>query len=145
MRLHAFLSSAAAAAALIFAAGPAQAQVAHAAATVCMDGTTSTATGRGTCAGHGGIKAKAVSTVHHRVTCKDGSMMEVAAACEHHGGVAVATVSKRTTTITKGRADDRDVHGAIALCKNGMYSHATTHRGACAGHGGVERWLDTRR
>lgn len=145
MRLSALLSSAVAAAALIFVAAPAQAQVAHAAATVCMDGTTSTATGRGTCAGHGGIKAKAVSTVHHHVTCRDGQIMDTRDACDHHGGVVATTVSKRTTTVTKGRADDRDAVGAIALCKNGMYSHATTHRGACTGHGGVARWLDTPR
>jgi len=29
---------------------------------------------------------------------------------------------------------------ATAKCKDGTYSHATQHRGACSGHGGVAEW-----
>ena len=29
---------------------------------------------------------------------------------------------------------------ATAKCKDGSYSHATQHRGACSGHGGVAEW-----
>lgn len=31
--------------------------------------------------------------------------------------------------------------GAIAQCKDGTYSHAKNHRGACSRHGGVAKWL----
>lgn len=31
--------------------------------------------------------------------------------------------------------------GAIAQCKDGTYSHAKNHRGACSRHGGVGKWL----
>lgn len=31
--------------------------------------------------------------------------------------------------------------GAIAQCKDGTYSHAKQHRGACSRHGGVGKWL----
>jgi hypothetical protein len=31
--------------------------------------------------------------------------------------------------------------GATAKCKDGTYSHAATHRGACSRHGGVAEWL----
>jgi hypothetical protein len=39
------------------------------------------------------------------------------------------------------RADDNDPPGAIAKCKDGLYSHATHRRGACGHHGGVAQWL----
>jgi len=32
--------------------------------------------------------------------------------------------------------------GATAKCKDGMFSHATHHTGACSNHGGVAEWLD---
>ena len=31
--------------------------------------------------------------------------------------------------------------GAIAQCKDGTYSHAKHHRGACSRHGGVGKWM----
>ena len=31
--------------------------------------------------------------------------------------------------------------GATAQCKDGTYSHAKNHRGACSRHGGVGKWL----
>ena len=30
---------------------------------------------------------------------------------------------------------------ATAQCKDGSYSHAQHHRGACSHHGGVKQWL----
>jgi hypothetical protein len=35
-----------------------------------------------------------------------------------------------------------DPTGAIARCKDGTYSHAKGHSGACSRHGGVAEWLD---
>ena len=34
-----------------------------------------------------------------------------------------------------------DATNATARCKDGTYSHARTHSGACSGHGGVGQWL----
>jgi hypothetical protein len=31
--------------------------------------------------------------------------------------------------------------GATAQCKDGTYSHAKTHQGACSHHGGVAKWM----
>jgi hypothetical protein len=31
--------------------------------------------------------------------------------------------------------------GATAQCKDGSYSHADRHSGACSHHGGVAKWL----
>jgi hypothetical protein len=34
-----------------------------------------------------------------------------------------------------------DSRGATAQCKDGTFSHAANHRGACSHHGGVAKWL----
>jgi hypothetical protein len=160
---------------------------AQAAGSVCKDGTTSTAAGKGACSGHGGVDAaataaakkpaKAASTAE--VTCTDGTMSKAGrGACSKHGGVKTAAVPAATAaktpslpaavpagspartgseaksqapsagaapkaatkTATK-RGEDNDPTDAIAQCKDGMYSHATTHRGACSRHGGVSKFL----
>jgi large subunit ribosomal protein L22e/Meckel syndrome type 1 protein len=38
-------------------------------------------------------------------------------------------------------AENNIAAGAIAQCKDGTYSHAKNHRGACSRHGGVGKWL----
>jgi hypothetical protein len=38
-------------------------------------------------------------------------------------------------------ANDNGPAGATAQCKDGTYSHAKTHQGACSHHGGVAKWL----
>lgn len=45
------------------------------------------------------------------------------------------------TTATTTRASNTDPTGATAQCKDGTYSHAASHRGACARHQGVAKWL----
>ncbi len=71
-----------------------------AAPTTCKDGTTSTATGRGACSGHGGVQkaAKAApaatpapAAVSATAKCKDGTYSKSkvhTGSCSHHGGVA---------------------------------------------------------
>jgi hypothetical protein len=80
--------------------------------TTCKDGTTSTATGRGACSGHGGVQ-KAASTKAATAapaaaapaapaasgtptTCKDGTTSTATGrgACSGHGGVQKASKSK---------------------------------------------------
>jgi hypothetical protein len=39
------------------------------------------------------------------------------------------------------RGSNADATGATAKCKDGAYSHAQGHSGACAHHGGVAQWL----
>ncbi len=38
-------------------------------------------------------------------------------------------------------ADNSDPTNATAQCKDGTYSHATHHQGACSNHGGVAKFL----
>lgn len=177
------------------------------AATVCKDGSTSTATGKGACSGHGGVDTKATAaakkaataqakaaakaakteakaeskaarpepkaqpTAAAEVMCTDGTMSKPGrGACSGHGGIkqaaaataapslparVPATAPARTRSEAKSQApsapgvtkpssnkgEDNDPTGAIAQCKDGMYSHAANRRGACSKHGGVAKWL----
>lgn len=140
MRIR-FLASAITAVALCFAATAVSAQTAS--ATVCADGTTSSAVGKDLCVGHGGVKAKATSSVHSHVTCVDATVVDTKDACAGHGGVKSTSSTTRTSTITKKTTprEDTDSVRAIAICKDGLYSHADTRAAACRAHGGVERYL----
>lgn len=89
----------------------------------CGDGTTSTATGRGACSGHGGVKAAAATS---KTT---------------NAPVAPAVASAKSKVAGTGDTDDNNAAGAVAKCKDGKYSHAATHKGACSRHGGVAQWM----
>jgi hypothetical protein len=39
------------------------------------------------------------------------------------------------------KGSNADAAGATARCKDGAYSHAKGHAGACSHHGGVAQWL----
>jgi hypothetical protein len=45
-------------------------------------------------------------------------------------------VSKKTV-----RPEDKDPTNAIALCKDGLYSHAMARVDACKTHGGVDHFI----
>jgi hypothetical protein len=146
-------------------------QRAGAQATTCKDGTTSAAAGRGACSGHGGVaptrkhaavraaKAdvraakSAAATADAQVKCTDGSTSAGGrGACSAHGGIdrgatkvtraaAKADVKAAKAEVKVAKADDRNPAGAIAKCKDGLYSHARSRQGACGHHGGVATWM----
>jgi hypothetical protein len=45
------------------------------------------------------------------------------------------------TAAAPAKGSNADAAGATARCKDGAYSHAQGHSGACAHHGGVAQWL----
>jgi hypothetical protein len=116
------------------------------AGSTCKDGTTSTATGRGACSGHGGVqkaaKTGAAATAARTCgglrrplprqprRCRRSAMAPAAAKS--------ATVSKSAPTAT---ASNTDPTGATAKCKDGTYSKSKHHSGTCSSHGGVAEWL----
>ncbi len=111
--------------------------------TICADGSTSNATGRGACSGHGGVKGA-------KMTSKtSGQTIPVPATSVTPKSTpsAATTRPRRTTASTgsgavgNGSKDDANPNGAIAQCKDGLYSHAVNHQGACGHHGGVARWM----
>jgi hypothetical protein len=89
---------------------------------MCKDGTTSTAMGKGACSGHGGVqKAK-----------------KAAAAA---AAPATAAAPAKTAAPAAPAADGAAPAGATAKCKDGTYSKAKSHKGACSKHGGVDSFL----
>ena len=135
------------------------------ATTTCKDGTTSTASGKGACSGHGGVdkSAKKAAKAESKTTAKaakadvkadtkadvkaDTKPSKSAAKAEKAEvkatSKAAKTASAPVATAAKTTAVNTDPTGATAKCKDGTYSHAATHRGACSRHGGVAEWLKT--
>jgi type IV secretory pathway TrbL component len=129
------------------------------AAVTCKDGTTSSATGRGACSGHGGVdKSAAKSAKRSAKTAKADTKAEVKAdtkeakketkaaaretrPAEKSTSRAVTSDVRQTNKVANATAANTDPTNATAKCKDGTYSHAATHRGACSRHGGVAEWL----
>lgn len=101
----------------------------------CADGTSSTATGRGACSGHGGVKGAAATS--------KASAAPVAAPVVAPAVMAPKpkTTGPKPAVVGSGGPDDKNSLGAIAQCKDGMYSHAKSRTGACSRHGGVAHWM----
>jgi hypothetical protein len=134
-----------------FVAQTAGAQAPAAAPTTCKDGSTSTATGRGACSGHGGVqKATAGSsgTSSSGSPTASTSSSSSAASTPPASGTAMKAAAPATPTASgtssspKSTTGNTDPTGATAKCKDGTYSKAKTHSGACSKHGGVDQWMD---
>jgi hypothetical protein len=114
MRTRVLSSIAVALLAMSLRGSPLQAQ----AATICKDGTTSSATGKGACSGHGGVDAKA-TTASKKAEKKAEAAEKKAAKTE---------AKAETKTATKAAAE--------VMCTDGTMSKPG--RGACSGHGGIK-------
>ncbi|HZS58018.1 MAG TPA: DUF3761 domain-containing protein [Gemmatimonadaceae bacterium] len=105
---------------------------------ICKDGTTSTTTGRGACSHHGGVdKTKTTST---------GAVAPAPATSPAPAAQPAATTPTTKMSSSAGKtskSENNDPTGAIAKCKDGLYSHSAHHTGACSRHGGVAQWLDS--
>lgn len=112
--------------------------------TICADGTTSNSTGRGTCSGHGGARGAEATS---RVT--GAPIPAPSTAASRRASLPTPRASARAQTransnsavVRSGLSEDNNPAGAIARCKDGLYSHANNRRGACSRHGGVANWL----
>src|SRR5579871_1276020 len=102
--------------------------------TTCKDGTTSTATGRGACSGHGGVQKAPKSSTSSNKAAEASSAPSAPAAAPASStpgptaaaGQATKSASKSAPTETAGNSDPA---GATAKCKDGTYSHSQHHSG----------------
>ncbi|MEA2764654.1 MAG: hypothetical protein QOK07_1058 [Gemmatimonadaceae bacterium] len=106
--------------------------------TLCVDGTTSNSTGRGTCSGHGGARGAEATS---RTTGQPIPAPRTAAVPRASARARVRANSNSAVASGSGAGEDNNPAGAIARCKDGLYSHARNHQGACSRHGGVASWL----
>lgn len=114
---------------------------AQAQTSVCKDGTTSTATGKGACSGHGGVDAaKTKAAAKSAKAAKSSSKSKATPAVATAASVKPASPAKKDVAAAKS-GNDKDAAGATAQCKDGTYSHAASHSGACSKHGGVAKFL----
>jgi Protein of unknown function (DUF3761) len=133
-----------AASTLLISGAPSFAQ--DAAATVtCKDGSTAKS-GRGACSHHGGVNKNAAAAPGGASTSTPAAPAPSASKAPTPAPAAPQPSMKSTTAsgaATSGsKASNTDPTGAIAQCKDGTYSHAKKHTGACSHHGGVGKWLD---
>ena len=118
---------------------------------VCKDGTTSNVSGRGACSSHGGVNLEATRIAKEKARLAEearhaGRKTKRAVAA---GEVKVDRAEEKASAAVKAdkremgrrRGEDNEAAGAIAQCKDGMYSHAKSTRGACSRHGGIARKL----
>ncbi len=103
--------------------------------TTCKDGTTSAATGKGACSGHGGVLKP---TKTKPATAAASEPVPAAATPAPAAAAKSATATKSAPTAAAGNTDPT---GATAKCKDGTYSKSQHHSGACSHHGGVAEWL----
>ena len=122
-------------------AGPAPAG----ATAACKDGSYSTSSShRGACKGHGGVsdwlaktETKTKTKSKKEKATAPSETAAPAAPAEAAAPAATAPAATAAKTAPSGGAPG----DATAQCKDGSYSHAHHHRGACSRHGGVQQWL----
>jgi Protein of unknown function (DUF3761) len=107
------------------------------ATTTCKDGTTSTATGRGACSGHGGVQKAATTAAGAAAPAATAAPAAAAKAAPAAAKSSTASKSAPTTRTAGGI----DPPGATAKCKDGTYSKSQHRAGTCSSHGGVAEWL----
>lgn len=123
-------------------------------ASICKDGTKSAVSGRGACSGHGGVDAKATAAAKNAAKPATKTAAKPAAKSESAPPKAPAAAGKPAAKppaapAAKANANEKsavakgenDATNATAQCKDGTYSHAKTHQGACSRHGGVAKFL----
>jgi|GEM_PF-870120 len=110
---------------------------------LCKDGTTSKA-GQGACSHHGGVASAQPSqsglppppSARTGQTGTGGSPIEPGPPPGIPSGTPAAPSTKSAPSPTQGTP--------TAKCKDGTFSYAKQHEGACSHHGGVAQWLDAK-
>jgi hypothetical protein len=104
----------------------------------CKDGTKDEG-GQGACSGHGGVDKSATDKAASKEAKKHKEPAEPKAA---KPTTHPAEHAAQPATHPGEKPDDAAKGPPTARCKDGTFSHAEHHTGACSNHGGVEEWLD---
>jgi hypothetical protein len=115
----------------------------------CKDNSyTSSKSHRGACKGHGGVsewladeKSSSTTTSTSKTTKTAPPTASTAAPAPAPGAASTTTTPPTPKTASSTAPSGGDAADATAQCKDGSYSHAHHHRGACSKHGGVQQWL----
>ena len=117
----------------------------------CKDGTTSTATGRGACSGHGGVQKAGKSAAAAAPASTESASPAAAPASPAAAPKAAPAAAAKTAPAAAPKAapaakatattGNTDPTGATAKCKDGTYSKSKQHSGSCSHHGGVAEFL----
>ncbi|HXJ22869.1 MAG TPA: DUF3761 domain-containing protein [Polyangia bacterium] len=107
----------------------------------CKDGTSSQS-GRGACSHHGGVAAMAAPAP--APTHPSGQVAAPKAAPPPAAlPPAAPPPSSHSTARSTTHAAPPPAGHPTAQCRDGNWSYAQHHSGACSRHGGVARWTDT--
>jgi hypothetical protein len=109
--------------------------------TTCKDGTTSAATGKGACSGHGGVQKAGKSAAAATGSATPAPAAPAAPAPAAAPAAPAAKSASTTKSAPTATAGNTDPTGATAKCKDGTYSKSQHHSGTCSSHGGVADWL----
>jgi Protein of unknown function (DUF3761) len=107
----------------------------------CKDGTTSTATGRGACSGHGGVQKAAKSGAAAAPASTESASPAATPAPASSAAASKAAPATAAAPKAAASAGNTDPTGATAKCKDGTYSKSKHHEGSCSHHGGVAEFL----
>lgn len=108
---------------------------------MCADGTTSNSTGRGACSGHGGVKGAAATSKATGVPIAAPATATPPKPKAVYTKPITPPAAPKTSVAGSGAREDNNAAGAIAQCKDGMYSHSKNRTGTCSRHGGVAKWM----
>jgi len=85
--------------------------------------------------------AKASAKMNAKASVAPAASANVAANASMKTPAPKSNKMKADASTSSGESVNNDPAGATAKCKDGTYSHAKTHQGACSRHGGVAQWL----
>ena len=85
--------------------------------------------------------APAKPSVFSRILKPKAQAPAPAAANNAPAAAPAATATAAPTASFKGKSITADAAGATGQCRDGSYTHATHHSGACSSHGGVAKWM----
>ena len=108
----------------------------------CADGSyTKAKTQRGACSNHGGVKTWFGNATSGTVKPTNTQAPTTSPAAAPTNPPTSASTQRTGTRSAATKTPPADApQGATAKCKDGTYSMAKQHRGACSRHGGVAEW-----